>query len=448
MQNQRTIQCPSCRQPVTTTVDSLVDVQSNPDAKMRLLSGRLNMANCPHCGVVSTVASPLLYHDAEKEMLISFVPMELNLSKDQQEKAIGELMRRLTRQLPQEQMRGYMFQPKQALTMQNLVDQVLAGDGVTPEVMEAQRKRVQLIETLLQTPEEHLDDVLQQRDAEIDSGLFQAIGAMGQRAFEDNHPELAEALQILQAILMQKSSFGQELQARSALQEQLIQEVAEHLGKLNAGTQEDFVNVAIEYAGDEDRLQALVGLARPVFDYAFFQTLTTRIEAAPQEEQAALITLREQLNQLTAIIDQQQQMALRQAVQVLQMIANSPNLAEAVRANAGLIDDTFLAVLTANIQEAERRGDPQMGNRLKEIYEHVRQLMEQNAPPELRFVNELLSTATDEEARDLILTQGHQYGPQLLDAIDAVGQVLAQHEDMDLVRKLSFLRQVVTNLQG
>jgi hypothetical protein len=448
MQNQTTIQCPSCRQPITTTVDSLIDVRTNPDAKMRLLSGRLNMANCPHCGVVSTIASPLLYHDADKELLISFVPMEMNLSKDQQEKAIGELMRRLTRQIPQEQMRGYMFQPKQALTMQNLVDQVLVGDGITPEVMEGQRKRVQLIEALLQTPEENLDLVLQERDAEIDAGVFQAIGAMGQRAFEDNHPELAEALHVLQAILMQKSTFGQQLQARSALQEQLIQEVAEYLGKANPGTHDDFVNIAIEYAGDEDRLQALVGLARPVFDYAFFQALTARIEATPPDDRPTLITLREQLTELTNIIDQQQQLALRQAVQALQLIANSPDLAEAVRVNAGLIDDTFLAVLTANIQEAERRNDPQMGNRLKEVYEHVRQLMEQNAPPELRFVNLLLSTATDEEARDMVLTEGHVYGPQLLDAIDAVGQVLAQHEDEALVRKLSFLREVVVNLQG
>ena len=62
---------------------------------------------------------------------------------------------------------------------------------------------------------------------------------------------------------------------------------------------------------DDERLQALVGLARPAFDYSFFQDLSVKIGQAPAEARAGLEALRDKLLELTAIIDQQTQFALR-----------------------------------------------------------------------------------------------------------------------------------------
>ena len=124
----------------TRSVDTVIDPAQDPQAKARLLTGQLNTLRCPNCGNPVTVAAPVLYHDASKELLIAFMPMELNLTKDQQEKAIGDLMREL--KLPQQAMKGYVFQPRRALTMQDLIEQVLQADGVTPEMMEEQRDRV------------------------------------------------------------------------------------------------------------------------------------------------------------------------------------------------------------------------------------------------------------------------------------------------------------------
>ncbi len=59
----------------------------------------MNTVRCPNCGTPVTISAPLLYHDASKELLIAFVPMELNLNNDGQEKVIGDLMREL--KLPQ-----------------------------------------------------------------------------------------------------------------------------------------------------------------------------------------------------------------------------------------------------------------------------------------------------------------------------------------------------------
>ncbi len=122
--------------------------------KPSCLTGQLEHGALPELRQPVTVAAPLLYHDASKELLIAFVPMELNLTKDQQEKAIGDLMRDL--KLPQQAMKAYVFQPRRALTMQGLIEQVLQADGVTPEMMEEQRARVRLIETFMQTPHDQL----------------------------------------------------------------------------------------------------------------------------------------------------------------------------------------------------------------------------------------------------------------------------------------------------
>src|SRR5690606_30631988 len=121
MASRMSIQCPNCGQPNPAVVENLIDVSRQPALKNALLSGRLNTVRCANCGTASTVAAPLLYHDAGKELLISFVPVELGLSREQQDRVIGDLLKRLTASIPKESFKGYMFQPKQALTMQGLV---------------------------------------------------------------------------------------------------------------------------------------------------------------------------------------------------------------------------------------------------------------------------------------------------------------------------------------
>lgn len=442
MTTNRTIQCPNCGQPIHAAVENLIDVSINPEAKTELLTGRINSVQCPNCGVVSTIAAPLLYHDAEKELLISFVPMELGLPKQQQEKAMGDLMRQLTSQLPQGGMKGYMFRPREALTMQGLVDQVLQADGVTPEMMEAQRARIRLVETLLQTPPDQLPEVIKQHDSEIDSQLFQAIMVMAQRTMQENRPDIAERLIMLQNEVMEHSTVGQEMLAQGDIQEAVVREVVADIEGLGQGAEiSDLIELAIGYAGDDQRLQALVGLVRPALDDTFFQEMTARIGQAPADEREALEKLRERLTELTMLVDQQQQMAVQGAVRLLQAIANAPDPNEVIVANLQAVDDTFMAVLNANIQEAERRNDINSSARLKQIYQQVVSVLQQNMQPELRFVNDLLSTENDEDARKLLSEHAADFGEELLDVMDAVGQMLAQNGDQQMIEKLSFLKQ-------
>jgi hypothetical protein len=391
-----------------------------------------------------------MYHDASKELLLTYVPMELNLPKDQQEKVIGDMMRELTSRLPKEAMKGYLFQPKQMLTMQGMVENVLQADGVTPEMMEAQRQRVGLIETLLQTPPENLPTVIHEHDAEIDAQVLQTLTLMAQRMAQEGRGDIAEQMAILQEYLLAESSFGQMVLAQSQQQQETVQQVAADLDALGENaTRADFLDLAARYADDDQKLQALVGLIRPAFDYQFFQDLTVQIGQAPADERDSWEALRERLLQLIAVVDQQSQAAMQGAAQLLGALLNAgENVDALILESLPMLDDTFLAVLQANIQEAERQKDVQASARLKDIYNRVITALRANMRPELQFINDLLAAPSEEEARQMIAEQADTYGEPLLEMMQAVEELLAARGEEAVRQRLALLREVAAEALG
>jgi hypothetical protein len=449
MQNQSriqtSVQCPSCGQTFNAEVHTMVDVLKDPEAKALLLTGRLNSTHCSNCGAPNTITAPLLYHDPTKELLIAYVPMELDLPKSEQEKIIGDMLNRM----PKDDFKGYMFNPRRALTMQGLVDQVLEADGVTPEMMAEQRERVRLAQELVDAPEDQLAALIEQHDARIDTQLFQTLTLMAQRMMEGGQSELAQHILMTQGRIAELSTAGQELIRQQEEQQRIIEEVAGTIEALGPGaTRQDFLNLALQYAEDEHALQALVGLARPAFDYEFFQEMSSRIGQAPAAERDALADLRERLLELTSAIDQQSQMAAQNAARFLQALVNNPEPEQMIREHLDMVDDTLLAVLNANIQEAERQKDIQNAARLKEIYNLLINILQENMQPEMRFINELLSAPDEETARELIAQHAEGYGEPLLEMMDAVEELLAAHDNHPLRDRLQLLRAEVEQVLG
>ena len=73
--------CPNCRQPIVVEVEQVFDVQADPQAKQRMLSGAANQIQCPHCRYQGQYPVPMVYHDAEKDLLLTHVPPELGLTR-------------------------------------------------------------------------------------------------------------------------------------------------------------------------------------------------------------------------------------------------------------------------------------------------------------------------------------------------------------------------------
>jgi hypothetical protein len=447
--NQTTIRCSNCGQPYQTVVRTSIDVSQDAQGKALLLAGQLNSSQCPHCGAVNSMAVPLLYHDADKELLIALVPMELNMNKDQQERVVGDLMKTL----PKENFKGYMFNPKRALTMQGLLDMVLQADGITPEMMEEQRQRVQLIQQMTEADDPTLQQLIADNDAQIDVQFLQTMSVMAQRFAQSGRPDIAEQVAQTQQVVLQFSTLGQQLAQQQADQEAVIQQVADEIEALGEEAQlEDFRDLAVRYADDDARIQALVGLIRPLFDNQFFQDFSVFIGQQPADQREKLEALRDKMLLFAQMVDQQQQSQMQQAAALLQGLINVPpeQLDQAIVESLPLIDDTFMAILSANVQEAQKRQDLNMSAKLREVYDRIVSILQRNMQPELVFLNQLLAAPTTDEAKAMLAQQGKDYGPALVEAIDAVSTMLRNQNggqgDPRIFERLDALRQEAVTL--
>ncbi len=441
------LSCPRCGQSFPAIIEQIIDVGRDPQAKARFLSGRVNMMTCPNCGSSFAVGTPILYHDPAKELLIIYVPMELNVSTEERERIIGDMTRRVTESIVPEKRKGYLLQPKQALTIPGMIDTILDADGITAEVRDAQREKMRVMEMFLQVGPEQWPAMAEEHSAEIDHEFLQMMLATAENAAESGHEDMANALIQLYNFMIQNTDVGRSVLEAAEAQEATVRAVAEELEAMGDDmTREDFMDLVISYAGDDERLQAVTGLMRPALDYAFFQQLTNRVvQATTDEERERLTTLRERLLEYTSAIDQQTQVVLQRATDTLRTILTSEDLDAAIRPRMDQIDDTFLAVLQANIQAAEQSDDPQLRERLQTVLQKVLEILRESAPPQIRFINDLMTADSDEAARTMIQERASRFGPELTELMEAIAQDLDANEQPDNARRLRALREFAAN---
>lgn len=428
------IACPNCRSPLQAPLTQLVDVRSDPGAKSRLLSGSLNFVRCPVCGYQGQLATPLVYHDPDKELLLTYMPVELSLPKDEQERILGRLINQAIEKLAPEQRKGYLLQPQAVLTMQGLVERVLEADGITKEDLEAQRAKLRLFEELLRAPPEGIPSFVAQHDAQLDAAFFQlaslSLGSTSdQRAREAATDRLDQALQF--------ASYGKQLQAREAA----LRAAAESLQQLGQGvTRERLLELFVQ-APDTARIEALVNLARPGLDYGFFQALSERISAAEGAEQQRLTDLRSSLLGLTEEIDAAQQERVGRAAGLLESLLAAAELGPAVQAALPLIDELFLSILQANLRAAREGADQAGYDRLKRIEDQINQAILASLPPGLRVAQQVLQITGDVEAQRFLEQSRAEIDEDTLTALLSTAQRLESQEQTELAERLRRLHR-------
>jgi hypothetical protein len=167
------ITCPQCHTPYTTPVTSIIDVGQDPSLKNTLLSGQLNISQCPSCGYNGPLNLPLCYHDPEKELALILVPSELALPHLEEQKIIGDLSNRLMNELPPEQRKAYLFTPQTFLTQESFIKAILAADGITEEMIQAQEAKMALLNQLLQIDQEaDFNAFVKNNEAELRPSIF------------------------------------------------------------------------------------------------------------------------------------------------------------------------------------------------------------------------------------------------------------------------------------
>ena len=263
---QTTTPCPRCGGQMIADVQQIFDVGVDPMDKERLLRGAANIAVCPSCGYQSQIALPIVYHDPEKELLLTYFPPELNMPLPEQEKVLGPMITKVVNSLPPEKKKGYLFQPRTMLTYDTLFETILEADGITKEMLNEQKYKGELIRRLLQTAPDSLAEVIRQEESHIDQSFFLMLNNTMDAAVQMRDKDSYEKLRALQDVLFKETAYGRELKVKADFTQKAITDLQELGDKLNRDTLLELVL----NSPDDVYLQTLTGLARNGMDYEFF----------------------------------------------------------------------------------------------------------------------------------------------------------------------------------
>jgi len=417
---QTQVSCPQCRQPVKANVEQLFDVTQDPAAKQRLLGSISNVINCPHCGYHGRLATPIVYHDADKELLLTYFPPELSVPLNQQEKTFGPLINKVTDNLPPEKRKAYLFKPQANLTYESMIETILGKDGITPEMIKEQQDRLMLIERLMQASGPDVrSEIIKQNEKLIDEQFFALFSRLLPHNANAEQQPVVKQLAEVQKQLLEETEFGRGLQESVGEMEaasKALQEAGQGL------TREKLLDLVIE-APNDARIRAYVSMARGGMDYSFFQTLSERLDAAQGEEKQRLAELREKLLDYVNEVDRQLEERFKESQAFVEQLLEQEDVAKATRENIQNFTQESVDVASQLLRQASEKNDYARMGKLQKMMEV---LQEASAPPpEIAFIEQLLETP-DDAALEKMLEENQEMVNE--DLMNTLGGLMAQLE--------------------
>jgi len=390
-----TISCPQCK---PAEITRLFDIRENPQAKQILLSGAYNLIQCQNCGYRGQAPTPIVYHDPDNELLLTFFPPELNVPVNQQEQMIGPLINRVMENLPMADRKAYLFKPETMFTRQRLMERILEEDGITPDMLKAQQDRLNLLQRLAGVSPESRPEVIKQEEELVDEQLLMILQRLIQSAAAAGEEESTQVLAGLQQQILENTEYGKEI-LKQAQDQQAAMESLDEASKSGL-TREKLLNLIIEAADSEVRLATLVSMARAGLDYGFFQLLSERIQKASDEQREMLTELREHLLEMTHEIDEAIKEQEQIAGELLDKILERDDVEETTLQALPSINEIFLEVLRKRIQQARKEDDEARLEKLQKVASAIQKVSAPGANIELI---EALLQAEDEQAISTVL---------------------------------------------
>ena len=433
-----TVTCPRCHQPTIAEVEQLFDMNVDPTAKQRLLSGATNVMLCPSCGYQGPISKPIVYHDPEKELLLTYFPPSSGLQRNDQERMIAPFMTQITNNLPPEKRKAYLLRPQTMLTMESLLEKILEADGITREMIEDQQKKLALLQRLLSLPDEaSLDTVIAQEEALIDETFFGILSRIAEAAIAQGDRKTAESLAVLQQKLLTTTQFGKELQEQVKESEEAVKSLQE---ASKAGlTREKLLDLFIE-APTEIRLSTLVNMTRSGMDYQFFEILSKRIENASGEEKTSLEELRTKLLEMTQKIDEALKEEMDVAKANLETLLKAADMEAAINQNPQIINEFFVEAVKTELEKARGEGNLERSGKLQKIMDIFQQLSQ--PPEEIAFVEDLLRGETVEARRKILEDNTEKVTPELLQILNQlISQGETENQPVELTERIKEIYQ-------
>lgn len=434
------VPCPNCRQPVLIDLTRLFDLNSDPQAKDALLSGSANTFQCPNCHYQGVYPTPLVYHDPDKQLLLTYFPPELNTPITEQEKTIGPLIKKVMDDLPPEKRKAYLFKPQTMLTRQRLLETILEADGITPEMMKVQQEKLLLLQQLVNISPESLPVQISQNDEKIDEELFVLLSRLAQASAAAGDQQSVQALSNLQQALLQHSTVGKAAALQASETRAAINELQE-LSKAGI-TRENLLDLLVKNTESEIRLTTIASMARGGLDYTFFQTLTDKIDQTTGEEQTRLVTLREKLLTIVEAVDEAMKAQVEESQKLLQDILAAEDIAAATEEALPKINQAFTGVLNSELTTAQKTDDTAKLTKLVVIVSVLRAASTSGAV--LQVIEEMLQLETAEERQNVLEAAGEAINDEFSQTLSSlISQVESQGDQPELIEKLKEINREV-----
>ncbi|MHB8193897.1 MAG: CpXC domain-containing protein [Bellilinea sp.] len=436
--------CPRCKTPVAVDVEQVFDLNADPQAKQRLLSGQVNVIHCPNCGYDGMLGTPIIYHDPEKEFLFTFVPSEMGLAVNEQERLIGPLINQVVNRLPLEKRKAYILRPQTMLTFQTMVEKILEGDGISRQMIDDQQKRLALLQRLLSIPAaESRLEVIKQEESLINEDFFNMFARLMEATLAQGDEHSAQALTSLQQELVENTTVGHKIQEQSREAQDVIK-VLQDASK-DGLTREKLVDIFVDAADSDIKLSTITSLVRAGMDYTFFQLLTERIDASPDDKKPGLEAMREKLLGYIQELDNQRQLQMGQTRKLLDAILASPNPQEALKENFAHVDEYFVELVEQELANARAAADLNRSANLQKI----KTVLEEASapPPELAFIEQLLELENYDQRLELMQSKVELITPEFTQMLGGlVAQTEAQHQPDDLVARLKEINRIAIRI--
>jgi predicted Zn-dependent protease with MMP-like domain len=417
---QTQIACPRCRQLIPAMVEQLFDVTADPQSKQRLLGGVSNRARCSFCGYEGNLATPVVYHDADKELLFTFFPSELGIPVNEQEKLIGPLISQVMNRLPAEKRKAYLLRPQGFLTYESLLERILAADGITKEMLNEQQKRLDLIQRLLKASSPVVrSEMIKENQTLFDEAFFALLSRLFESAIASGQQPVSKALNDVQQQLLAETELGKRLKSQVAEVEAAVKTLQEAGKEL---TREKLLEIFIAAPSDE-RLKALVSMTRNGLDYTFFQMLTERIDKSSGEEKTRLESLRSKVLDYVNEIDKQIADQLKQAQAFIEQLLAQPDITKAAQENLDMFNELTMQVLEAMYREAQQKNDQDRQNKIQQV---IGVLQQASTPPQELGVIERLLKYDEKEFEKAINEHEQEITPQFMEMLGGLAMQMSQ----------------------
>ncbi|HET7375382.1 MAG TPA: hypothetical protein VFK30_01665, partial [Anaerolineae bacterium] len=355
-------------------------------------------------------------------LALMFAPIELNVKEEDRQRIIGQLTNAVLNSLQPEQRKAYLLQPQQFFNLKTMVETILNADGVTPEMLQAEQAKIDLIQRLMETTDDlALTALISANDANIDLTSFQIISSMLTGAAADRQRVEYDRLVHIRDRMLELTVVGQKLKQ---------QQIA--LSAFTSNPTRENLLVQLDQAPDAETRQALLTMGRPLLDYPFFQAWTAKIDqavkAGNQAEADRLTALRKEILSLRDQIDAATQAAVEAKANFLRELLMTPEkeLEAEIRKRLPEVDDLFFEMLTQNLTAAQQKNDQGAMQRLQVIGSVATRAIQDLQPPEVRFVNALLQSEYPAQTRELLEHNKQALVPELIEWMQQLAGDLRQ----------------------